>query len=74
MLAIIAGMTTGVTGFIACDCAADRVRCPAASCRHRPLTGRAASVRWASARGSKSRRHVVAFGELDASLTATALK
>jgi hypothetical protein len=24
-LAIIAGMTTDVTGFIACDCAADRV-------------------------------------------------
>jgi len=35
-------MTTDVTGFVACDCAADRVPLPGGLVHgHRPLTGRA---------------------------------
>jgi hypothetical protein len=71
-LAIIAGMTTDVTGFIACDCAADR---GPLSERLRAATGRR---RGGHSLGPphlgtwivKSRRHVVAAGDLDATETA----
>jgi hypothetical protein len=71
-LAIIAGMTTDVTAFIACDCAADRV----------PLSGGLVPPPTAEHGGHslgpphlgtwivKSRRHVVAAGDLDATETA----
>jgi ribosomal protein S18 acetylase RimI-like enzyme len=49
-LAIIAGMTTGVTGFIACDCAADRVPLPGGLVPPPTADGPGtASARWASA-------------------------
>jgi len=57
-------MTTDVTGLVACDCAADRV--PAARrprARHRPPTGLGTWI-------VKSKRHVVAVGDLDATETA----
>jgi hypothetical protein len=43
------GMTTDVTGLVACDCAADRVPLPGGLVHD---TDRTASVRRASARGS----------------------
>ena len=52
-LAIIAGMTAGVTGFITCDCAADRVSLPGGLVPPPTADGPGtASVRRASARGS----------------------
>jgi hypothetical protein len=41
--AIIAGMTTDVAGFIACDCAASRVP-PAASCTPSQMPGTASEL------------------------------
>ena len=62
-------MTTDVTGFIAGDCAADR--CPAASCTP-PTAGRVEHYLGPPGLGTwivKSKRHVVAVGDLDATET-----
>jgi len=63
-LAIIAGMTTDVTGLSRAAARLTASRCPAASCRHRPLTGRhSLGPPHLGTRIVKSRRHVVAAGD-----------
>jgi hypothetical protein len=63
-------MTTDVTGFIACDCAADRVPLPGGLVPPTADGPGTASVRWGLGTWIvKSRRHVVAVGDLDATET-----
>jgi len=58
-------MTTDVGGIIACDCAADRVPLPGASCTTPTADGPPGLGTWIV----KSKRHVVAVGDLDATET-----
>jgi len=65
-------MTTDVTGFIACDCAADRVPLPGGLV-HATDRGRVEHCLGPPGLGTwivKSKRHVVAVGDLDATETA----